>query len=64
MKKKTNNIEKFIYKCEIYSPLPDKLIEELFVKASSQIDAKQKAVKISTKTNILLITAQKIYCYE
>jgi hypothetical protein len=52
--------EKQIYKCEIYSPLPDKIIEEIYIKAFTQLEAKRKAISIATKTNILLINAQKI----
>ena len=62
MKKQLINQEKVkhVYKCEIYNPLPNKLIEEIYVKAFSQLEAKQKATSLTTKTNILLITAQKI----
>jgi hypothetical protein len=52
--------ESYIYKCEVYNSLPDKIIEEFFVNATSQIEAKTIAIKKTTKTNILLITAQKI----
>lgn len=62
MKSKLINQEKVkhVYKCEIYNPLPNKLIEEIYIKAFSQLEAKQKATSLTTKTNILLITAQKI----
>jgi hypothetical protein len=52
--------KKEVYKCEIYSPLPDKIIEEIYIKAFTQLEAKRKAISIATKTNILLINAQKI----
>ncbi len=62
MKKQISNQlnKRSVYKCEIYNPLPDKIIEEIYVKAFSQMEAKQKAISVTTKTNILLITAQKI----
>ena len=60
MKKHNDNVKRSIYKCEIYNPLPNKLIEELYIRAFSQIEAKEKALKNKRNENILLITAQKI----
>lgn len=60
MKKTTNKIKSSIYKCEIYNPLPDKIIEEFYIRAFSQMEAKEKALKNKRRENILLITAQKI----
>lgn len=55
---------KHLYKCEIYNPLPDKIIEEMYIRAFSQLEAKEKAFKNKKNENILLITAQKIEIYE
>lgn len=60
MKKHNDNVKRSIYKCEIYNPLPNKLIEEIYIRAFSQLEAKEKALKNKRNENILLITAQKI----
>ncbi len=60
MKKTSKQIKRSIYKCEIYNPLPDKIIDEMFIRANSQIEAKEKILKYKRNENILLITAQKI----
>lgn len=60
MKKHNDNVKRSIYKCEIYNPLPNKIIEEMYIRAFSQIEAKEKAFKQKKNENILLITAQKI----
>ena len=59
-----NKVEISIYKCEIYSPLPDKIIDEIFIRAYNQLEAKQKAKQQTSKRNLLLINAQKINIYE
>ena len=67
MKKQININEeqiKHLYKCEIYEPFPNIIIEEIYIKAFNQIEAKQKAKQLTNKTNILLLTAQKIHIYE
>lgn len=60
MKKHNDNVKRSIYKCEIYNPLPNKIIEEMYIRAFSQLEAKEKALKNKRNENILLITAQKI----
>ncbi len=60
MKKTTEQLKRSIYKCEIYNPLPNKLIEEMYIRAHTQIEAKEKVLFYKKNENILLITAQKI----
>lgn len=60
MKKHNENVKRSIYKCEIYNPLPNKIIDEIYIRAFSQLEAKEKILKYKRNENILLITAQKI----
>lgn len=60
MKKTTEQVKRSIYKCEIYNPLPNKIIDEMYIRAYSQTEAKEIVYKYKKNENILLITAQKI----
>ena len=60
MKKTIEQPKRAIYKCEIYNPLPNKIIDEIYIRAYNQKEAKEIVYKHKKNENILLITAQKI----
>ena len=61
MKKTNKSAERLkkLYNVRIYSSMPDKVIEEYFIDEYSQLAAIDKARELTTKENIILITAQK-----